>query len=247
VTITETAGKLLDKLADRLARRQGKKLSGYQELVARMADGKAADVEDAERVLAEVGKSVEELRADVARLLARRQARDAVERAKSVPAERDRIHHQALAADAALTAAVEAAKAKHEGAVGPLRQRLVALDQIERDAQAGRRLLEETAAPSPELAAELEKLRDALAEARRRESEANAAATRLERAAAEVGRKVHEVGISRPQHLKPQWSAQAAALEAEAAPYRAASERGVAEVADLERQIDALNERMLLE
>ena len=66
---------LIEKVIGKQQERQKARLADFGELVRRIADGKEPDVEEVDRVLAEAGKSLDELQKAVERLQHRRQLR----------------------------------------------------------------------------------------------------------------------------------------------------------------------------
>jgi hypothetical protein len=150
----------------------------WEGTVAALADGKPPEVEAVAQVLADTGKSPQELEAAVDRLIRRRQARAALDKAKGVPMERDKLLRQEEEAAAAYNTVVEAAQAKFKAAYDPIQSRRLELHAIEKAGETAERLLLETA-DRPEVEAQIAALQKQLAETRGRRDQWQKGAGRL--------------------------------------------------------------------
>lgn len=166
----------LQRLAGRAAARQKTVAERWQAAVAAIADGKAPGEGDAEKLLAEAGKTPQDLAAAVDLLTRRRTACLAVDRGRTVQAEREKTGAALKAADCAYHDAVEAAQKKLAAVLQPLQDRQRELDRLDKEAAAAEKLLRETAADNPAMTTELADLREQLADAVKRQGAAQHAA-----------------------------------------------------------------------
>jgi len=126
---------LLEQIAGRFRQREQAKAESYAALVARVLDSKAGDPEKVVSELERHGRTAEDLAAAVDRLGRRRAAAAKVRAARDLGARQDRAAQQIAAADAQLETAVAAARETHGGIVGPLQEKLRALERERREAE----------------------------------------------------------------------------------------------------------------
>jgi hypothetical protein len=164
---------MLDKIFGRLLTRQAARAKSeaerWQALVASAAADKL-DEKEAEAVLAATGKKVEDLQAGVERLRERQGWAAILAKAKTVPADRERIHAALAAAQAALEGKIAAAEEQHSATIGPLRQQQQQAELLYKQGEDAQRLLEETYLESPEDQAERARLEAALADKKGQEA-----------------------------------------------------------------------------
>jgi hypothetical protein len=120
-----------DKIIGRQRQRERTALTGYQQLVAAVAQQTEPEVEEVERLLADSGKTVEDLERDSERLMRRLGYKDALERLPALHKERAQLDAQIAAADRVL----EEAEAAHDEATRPLYDRRSEVDRAIREAQ----------------------------------------------------------------------------------------------------------------
>jgi len=99
-----------DKIIGRQRQRERTALTGYQQLVEAVAHQTEPEVEEVERLLADSGKTVEDLQSDCERLARRLGYKAALDRLPALHKERAQLDAQIAAADRAL----EEAEAAHE-------------------------------------------------------------------------------------------------------------------------------------
>jgi hypothetical protein len=220
----------------------------WQALVRALADGDEPATGNVEQTLQLASRTVGELRAAVDRLGRRRQAHAALVKARAVPAERERLRQLLAAADAALEAAVRAARGQHADARGPLEARGRELDALERAGADGLRVLEETAAPRPEeVEARLAEKRAELEAARLRQGAALHAANTAMRTGQDCVGQASLVlqGVRTPGDRQRALMARAAELEQEETRQRKEAGQAAAEVRRLEAELDQLGQLRL--
>lgn len=110
---------LFEKIAGRQQERQHRRIEDYRELVAAMAVGEVPAAETVERTLADAGKSLDDLRADVEHYQRRMALKAAVAAIPNLDAERRDIDKQIAEADRLL----EAAEKRHDETTFPLYER----------------------------------------------------------------------------------------------------------------------------
>jgi hypothetical protein len=120
-----------DKIIGHQRQRERTALTGYQQLVAAVAPQTEPEVEEVERLLAESGKTVEDLQRDSERLMRRLGYKDVLERLPALHKERAQLDTQIAAADRVL----EEAEAAHDEATRPLYDRRSEVDRAIREAQ----------------------------------------------------------------------------------------------------------------
>jgi chromosome segregation ATPase len=120
-----------DKIIGRQRQRERTALTGYQQLVEAVAHQTEPEVEEVERLLADSGKTVEDLQRDSERLMRRLGYKDALERLPALHKERAQLDAQIAAADRVL----EEAEAAHDEATRPLYERRSEVDRAIREAQ----------------------------------------------------------------------------------------------------------------
>jgi len=108
-----------EKLVGLQKQRADTAIGNYRELVAAIARDDEPDPVEVERLLADVDKSVDELRQDVERCQHRMKLKAAVAAMPQLEAERDKLEEEIAAADKIL----EAAEQQHEEATRPLHAR----------------------------------------------------------------------------------------------------------------------------
>jgi hypothetical protein len=131
---------LFDKLAGKQRDRRQRHLDSYRDLVAGVATGEEPDADEVERLLADAGKSLDDLRHDVERYQHRMALKAMVASLPKWEDERRLINEQIAAADQAL----EAAEKQHDETSDPLFNRRREIDAAISDAQRARVQLIET-------------------------------------------------------------------------------------------------------
>jgi hypothetical protein len=192
---------ILERIGLAKQRLDTQRADAYRQLVEALADGREVDPAAAAAALERERLTHADLVAAVEALAARRRAQAAYDRGKSLPAQREKAHQSMLAADAALETAVAAARKKHEAAVGPLRERLAELDRIEREAQAGERLLR-NGDDRPEVVAEIAAAQQRLDAAKKAQAHPLAEAHAAQLAARSVHAKLDPLHIPPAPHFE---------------------------------------------
>lgn len=228
---------LMDKVIGRQRERQQSRHEAYRTLVAQLADGKEPDAEQVDELLVALGKSLDDLKADVERLEKRREWKAQIDQLPKLGDEQKRLRKQVSAADREL----EAAESKHTEITTPLYARLDQIKQAMSAAEDARRRLWDTCA-DPAIVAELKEVTTARADVSTRRTKIAADARQQREWArsdrAEVPHATSETQIVELRQRAARRDARAAELEAELT-------KLVAEEADLERREAAIRERML--
>lgn len=107
---------IFDKLVGRKRQREQAVLSSYRQLVEAIANETEPDPDEVDRLLAESGKTLDDLQADCAKLTRRMRLRASFDRRPALEAERVKVNEQIAAADRVL----EEAEAKHDEVTQPL-------------------------------------------------------------------------------------------------------------------------------
>lgn len=141
---------LMDKVIGRQRERQQSRHEAYRTLVAQLADGKEPDAEQVDELLGALGKSLDDLKADVERLEQRREWKAQLDALPKLADEQKRLGKQVAAADREL----EAAESKHTEITAPLYGRLDQIKQAMSQAEDARRRLWDTCS-DPAIMAEL--------------------------------------------------------------------------------------------
>lgn len=129
---------LLDKIAGRHRQRVHERKADFRNLVRQVADGNEPEAEYVDTVLADSGRSIDDLRTAVEALAERRQLRATVDRLPELLAQRKEIERQIAEADKAF----EEADALHTETLAPLSAQF---DQIKHEmfeAESAKRELE---------------------------------------------------------------------------------------------------------
>ncbi|MEQ8789527.1 MAG: hypothetical protein RIC55_24750 [Pirellulaceae bacterium] len=128
---------LLDRIAMRQKQREQRHVSDYRSLVAQIADGQEPDPDDVSHILADVGRTVDDLRASVDLLLRRRSLKQTYDLLPALTRERADIEKRISTANAAL----EKAEQTHETTTYPLFGRLNQIKHAVADADRARTAL----------------------------------------------------------------------------------------------------------
>jgi hypothetical protein len=216
-------------------------------LVRTVADGQEPAAGVAEQILDSANKTAEDLRAAVERLILRRQARAAYDKAKDVPAETEKTHRLIYEASAAYENAVQKAKDDFNATHAPLVERLRQLDALAKQAIEGQRVLQDTAEPRPELEAQIEDLVAQQDAVRKRQGEAAHAAHKEMREAGECRNKadMDQQGARTDWRLAQALRERADLLEKAEQAHRAEAAAAGDEIEKLQQRIDALQSRRL--
>ncbi len=107
---------LFAKIAGRHQERQQARKADFKSLVQSVANGHEPDPDEVERVLAETGKTLEDLRHAVELFLKRRARKKAVDQQSKLEREREQLEKQLIQANNTLTAAEQ----KHKETTDPL-------------------------------------------------------------------------------------------------------------------------------
>lgn len=228
---------LMDKVIGRQRERQQSRHESYRTLVAQLADGQEPDADNVDELLGALGKSLDDLKADVERLEKRRQWKAQIDQLPKLADEQQRLGRQVSAADRAL----EEAELKHTEVTAPLYGRLDQIKQAQSAAEDARRRLWDTCA-DPAIVAELKEVVTARADVSGRRTKL-AADVRQQREwaradRAEVPHATSETQIVELRQRAARRDARAAELEAELT-------KLVGEEADLERRETTLRVRSL--
>lgn len=121
---------IFEKLVGRKRQREQAVLSSYKQLVEAIANETEPDPEEVERLLAESGKTLDDLQADCAKLTRRMRLRASFDRRPALEAERAKIDDLIAAADRVL----EEAEAKHDEVTQPLYDQRREIDEALREA-----------------------------------------------------------------------------------------------------------------
>ncbi len=157
---------LLQKITERFARRGQTRAENFVALARQIADGQRVDADAAAEVLAQAGKSPEDLAAAVELVLQRRAWRRDLESAAGLAGQRDAIARARAVAERELAAAQQ----RYRAAVEPLAEKESAIDAAEAAARSAEQNLVQTCTDPATRAAldELTAKRDQL-QARQRE------------------------------------------------------------------------------
>jgi hypothetical protein len=231
------------KLTGKQRERQQTLESRWAQAAKAVAEGKAPPAEKLDELLLATGKTVEDLRVAVERLLRRRGAKIAFQRAASVQMERAEAAKGLDAARAAYDAAVEAAKQKYTAAADPLRAKLADLERIEREGANAQCVLRDTAGPmAPDLATELDGLRARVRALDVRMAEGLKQDHNKSREAAEKdGVANRDPRFTTPGHLDRHWIEK---LHGEAKQLRVEAEEHLADAAKAEEEAGPLRDRI---
>jgi hypothetical protein len=226
-----------------LGRERGRRQSvqeKFNALVRSIADGAEPTASTVEPILDAAGKSVAELQSAVELLLKRRQAREKLDLARAVPAERARIGEALLAANREYESGFAALQEKYERAVEPLKTRLPPLDPVEQAGREASLFLEETAQLDPDTLAKIAQLREQQAEYRRNAFKA----AKLADQAREAGEVVTPNDVVAPGSWtrKPEFLAKQAGYRQQQTKYLAEVASAEGEAARLQKEIDDLEE-----
>lgn len=135
-----TAEPKLDKLQGKVTDRQAADAEAYAQMIRRIADGKEPSAADVERIIA-AGFTMARLQADVQTLRRRRECAAQLAAAKGQDAERAKIAQEQQVLEAQ---AIQARKELAEK-LGPLKHRLIQLNDLVSKADDARRVLQATA------------------------------------------------------------------------------------------------------
>lgn len=160
-----TLANLMDKVIGRQRQRQECRHEAYRALVAQVADGHEPDADHVGSLLGALGKSHDNLAADVQRLEQRRQWRAQLDALPQLADEHKCLGNQIAAADREL----KNAERKHMETTVPLYARLDEIKQAQSAAEDARRRLQNTCT-DPTVLAELNEVTTALAETSRQRS-----------------------------------------------------------------------------
>ena len=119
-----------EKLVGRKRQREQAVLSNYKQLVEAIANETEPDPDEVEHLLAESGKTLDDLQADCAKLARRMRLKASLDRRPTLEAERAKIDEQIAAADRVL----EEAEAMHDEVTRPLYNRRREIDEALREA-----------------------------------------------------------------------------------------------------------------
>lgn len=119
-----------ERLVGRKREREQSVVSSYRQLVEAIVNGTEPEPDEVERLLAESGKSLENLQTDCSKLARRKQLRATLDRRPALEKERAKLDVQIAAADRAL----EEAESKHDEVTRPWRHRCHEIDEALRDA-----------------------------------------------------------------------------------------------------------------
>ena len=228
---------LMDKVIGRQRERQQSRHEAYRTLVAQLADGKEPDADEVDELLGALGKSLDDLKADVERLEKRREWKAQIDALPKLADEQKRLGKQVAAADREL----EAAESKHTEITPPLYARLEQIKQAMSGAEDARRRLWDTCTDAA-IVAELKEVTTAreVVSTRRTKIAVDARQQRewAQSDRAEVPHATSETQIAELRRRAARRDARAAELEAELT-------KLVAEEADLERREANLRQRTL--
>jgi hypothetical protein len=134
---------LFEKLTGKEIGRQRTLQERWTQTVKALAAGsKEPSTEAIDELLVAAGRTVEELRADVEKLVVRQKAAQAVEAGKTVAAERTKVLRAAGEAQEILDRKIRDAQGNFEHVIAPLRARIGELDHFEKAAKDGAAILE---------------------------------------------------------------------------------------------------------
>jgi hypothetical protein len=119
-----------DKLVGRKREREQAVLSSYKQLVEAITNETEPDPDEVERLLAESGKTLDDLQADCAKLSRRIRLKASLDRRPTLEEERAKLDEQIAAADRVL----EEAEANHDEVTRPLYARRQGIDDALREA-----------------------------------------------------------------------------------------------------------------
>lgn len=233
---------LIDKIMGKQQEREKARTADFQTIVRQIVTGKEPDPDRVDAVLADAGKSLDDLREAVERLQARRRLREQLDQLPKLAAERQQVEKEIEAADNALTDAEQ----KHAEMTAPLHARLVQVREGSWAAESAKTQLVQTCT-DPALLAQMRDVESQLTQARKEVSDLRNTISdyrdraRNEHAAAEQAQRivhgeqqVQEHQERAKRHERTADGCQAQLLRAEKA------------VATLERQERAIRDQMLV-
>lgn len=119
-----------ENLVGRRRQREQAVLSSYKQLVEAIANETEPDPDEVERLLAESGKTLDDLQADCAKLSRRMRLKASLDRRPALNKERAKLDERIAAADRVL----EEAEVKHDEVTRPLYERRREIDEALREA-----------------------------------------------------------------------------------------------------------------
>jgi chromosome segregation ATPase len=228
---------LLENIATRQHQRRQTRWADYRNIVARICDGNEPDADELASILADTGRTLEELRDDTQLLARRRKLR--VEMDAIVPLEKEaaKVAKQIKQAEAAF----ESSKAKHEQQTTPLYIRQSEIAAIRKRSSAARADLRQSC-EDRELIAEYDAVIDGLGEAQRHRSQLDDEIRRQESWQRQNQEKADATEFD---HERNRYRAQAQEHATTLASLRDKLEPADIEVANLEEQLSQIEERLL--
>jgi chromosome segregation ATPase len=214
--------KLLDKIAGRHQERQQTRKADYRSLVTAIADGKEPDPELVDQILADSGKTLDDLRTAVELLTKRGELRHAVDQESKLMKEREQIDRRIQQAGAELTAAEQ----RHQEITHPLLCRRDEIRDALFEAERAKRELERTCADE-DLKAELTSTATTLVNLRNQ-------ATELEQRIAMHRQRATDLRTAAHQLLNPR----------EVSTRDESAARAEATIPELERQLKSVRVRI---
>ncbi len=233
---------LIDKVLGKQREREQARAADFQSIVRQIAAGKEPDADRVDDVLADAGKTLDDLRQAVERLQTRSRLRERIDELPKIAAEREQIEKQIAAADQVLADA----ERTHDEVTAPLIARMAELREASWTAQSAKAELLRTCL-DPGLLDQMEDTESQLKHWRRNAAELRDVINdhrdraRIEQDRAEQAKRIVRGEEQVKEHLE-----NAKRHERTVAGCEAQLVRAEKEIAKLERQQETIREQMLV-